>query len=106
MAKTNIRSFRYSDKVSKILNDFHGDSMNQKFENLVLFCFERLEIRKKCLDDIEKEITEKRSILSDLWRYCSDIDTMIRELERCKKDLLILADRPSFISYQLDKKGL
>jgi len=52
MSKSNIRSFRYTDDVAKILNDFAGDSMNQKFENLVLFCFQRLEIRKKDLKKI------------------------------------------------------
>lgn len=45
--KNNLRSFRYSDRVAEILEGFDGDSMNAKFENLVLYCFDGLEDKKK-----------------------------------------------------------
>ena len=41
--KTNIRSFRYSDRVAEILEASEGDTLNEKFENLVLFCSDGLE---------------------------------------------------------------
>ncbi|MBE7724524.1 MAG: hypothetical protein E7244_08870 [Enterocloster citroniae] len=40
--KNNIRSFRYSDRVAQILESMEGDSLNAKFENLVIFCHDRL----------------------------------------------------------------
>ena len=47
-AKNNIRSFRYSDRVAEILEAMEGDSLNAKFENLVLFCYDRLpEVKSK-----------------------------------------------------------
>ena len=41
-AKNNIRSFRYSDRVAQILESMEGDSLNAKFENLVIFCYDKL----------------------------------------------------------------
>lgn len=47
-AKSNIRSFRYSDRVAQILESMEGDSLNAKFENLVIFCHDKLpEVQKK-----------------------------------------------------------
>lgn len=38
MAKNNIRSFRYSDEVAKHLEKQPENSLNEKFENLVISC--------------------------------------------------------------------
>jgi len=45
--KSNLRSFRYSDEIAAILEAQEGASLNEKFESLVLFCFYKLESRKK-----------------------------------------------------------
>lgn len=46
--KNNIRSFRYSDRVAQILESMEGDSLNAKFENLVIFCHDKLpEVQRK-----------------------------------------------------------
>jgi hypothetical protein len=41
--KSNLRSFRYTDEVAAILEAQEGNSLNEKFESLVLFCFYNLE---------------------------------------------------------------
>ena len=48
--KTNIRSFRYSDRVAEILEASEGNTLNEKFENLVLFCYDELPGVKNELD--------------------------------------------------------
>lgn len=40
--KTNIRSFRFSDFVNDVLQKQTGKNLNDKFENLVLYCFYKL----------------------------------------------------------------
>ena len=35
--KSNLRSFRYSDEIAAILEAQEGNSLNEKFESLVLF---------------------------------------------------------------------
>ena len=57
--KNNIRSFRYSDRVAQILESMEGDSLNAKFENLVLFCHDRLpEVQKKY--DMYKSMADRQ----------------------------------------------
>jgi len=104
MSKNNIRSFRYSDEVAKILESFNGNSLNEKFENLVLYCFKVLpdcEKRKKKLDE---EISERLGKISDMDRYCRDIETMIRDLEKLKDEIGNLSKAPAFIMERLGKK--
>jgi len=83
--KSNIRSFRYSDKVSAILENFKGNSLNEKFNNLVIYCFDRLEQRTKDLADIENQIEQKRNTYHDLCKKLSDIDDLMRTLELIKR---------------------
>lgn len=72
-AKTNIRSFRYSDEVAGILQAFTGATLNEKFENLVLHCFwERQNLEKKVrekqrqYDALCRKIEQKRAELMDI----------------------------------------
>lgn len=58
-AKSNIRSFRYSDRVAQILESMEGDSLNAKFENLVIFCHDKLpEVQKKY--DMYKSMADRQ----------------------------------------------
>lgn len=79
-AKPNIRSFRYSDRVLEILSAAPGDSLNEKFENLVLYCHDRkpevtkqlraLEARiasaQKQLESVQQEIAVRKQQLTRL----------------------------------------
>ena len=57
--KNNIRSFRYSDRVAQILESMEGDSLTATFENLVLFCHDRLpEVQKKY--DMYKSMADRQ----------------------------------------------
>lgn len=80
--KSNIRSFRFSDQVKEILEGFEGDTLNAKFENLVLYCFDKVPQRKKDLEKINQDIAEKRE---EYWKLCAqmrDIQELISTLER------------------------
>lgn len=79
-AKNNIRSFRYSDEVAAILEAQQGDSLNDKFEKLVLTCFYKLEQRQKDLEAIEEQIRERREKLYSL-------QDATRELAQLEKDI-------------------
>lgn len=86
-AKTNIRSFRYSDEIAAILEAQPGDSLNAKFEDLVRTCFLELEEKQKQLDRINELIKNRRRLLVDLelaTEYLVSIDT---ELQAVKNSL-------------------
>lgn len=96
MSKDNIRSFRYDDEVAKIIEGFKGESYNEKFDNLVRYCFQELPKREKCirqaeaeLSTLEKKCAAKRAEIANLnqlemerramqSRYANLMDTMQR----------------------------
>lgn len=80
--KTNIRSFRFSDRVNEILTGFEGDSLNARFENLVLYCFDQAPLAKANLERIEEDIVRKQQ---EYWKLCSqlrEVHDLIETLER------------------------
>ena len=102
MAKNNIRSFRYSDEVAKVLEDFNGDSFNQKFENLVLYCFDEVPKREAKIKQLNEEISSRTEMLYSLSSRCSDIQTMIYALQRMQKDIENLSKSPALIQSKLE----
>jgi DNA-directed RNA polymerase subunit K/omega len=84
MAKNNIRSFRYTDEVRDILEGFKGDSMNEKFENLVKYCFTQVPFVENRLAELEKEISEKYEKLRTVSRQAREIDMLIGNLQDIK----------------------
>lgn len=103
--KSNIRSFRYSDKVAKVLEGFQGGSLNEKFENLVLYCFDRLETREKELKRIEKDIEAKRNEYFTLCKQLQDVTSLMRTLETLQHYGKIAADSAELIAKGLDSRG-
>lgn len=75
MAKTNIRSFRYSDEVAGIIEGFQGSNLNEKFENLVLYCFWN---RKK----LDMEIAQKQDKLCKLTKQIEDKKEELFDVQR------------------------
>ena len=63
MKKNNIRSFRQCDRVAEILELCDGDSLNAKFENLVLTCYDRL-------PDLQEEIKRHEKLLHEYELRC------------------------------------
>ena len=60
MAKENRRSFRFSDEVDAMIAKFpQGNSLNEKFENMVIHCY--WEIPK-----VDKELAAKRKEIAQL----------------------------------------
>ena len=106
MAKNNIRSFRYSDEVAAIIEGFKGNTMNEKFENLVLHCFwegkkidAQLAQKRKEYDRLCKQVEEKRkqlyefdSLMSEKQRLSSAISKIVMDVfsyrERQEKTML------------------
>jgi len=81
MKKTNIRSFRYSDRVAEILEAQEGTSLNDKFENLVLFCFDRVPAMEKRVNEIKKEISDKLSMLHEFDRQSEALRRLAQDIK-------------------------
>ena len=66
MAKNNIRSIRFSDKLAELIDRQIGDNFTEKFENLISKCVWELPQREKELERLEQEINMKRDELMKL----------------------------------------
>ena len=105
MSKNNIRSFRYSDKVAQILENYEGESFNAKFENLVLFCFDNIEQRQKELDRINEEIKKNKELLFNLRSRTSDVDRMIRDMETLKDRISVVSEQALSVGKRLKQQN-
>lgn len=71
--KTYQRSIRMTPLVQGIVNDFEGESFNQKFENLVIY-FSKMEKqlessileKEESIEKLDNRIAEKKDILVKL----------------------------------------
>ena len=93
--KSNIRSFRYSDEVAGILEAFTGNSLNEKFENIILYCFwERKRIdkeiayRRKELDRLHEECREARDRLYEYRTFEAEKNRLSAALTRVVLDVI------------------
>ncbi|MEG0091260.1 MAG: hypothetical protein RSA20_05535 [Oscillospiraceae bacterium] len=98
MAKDNIRSFRYSGQVAAILEAAEGKSLNDKFENIVLYCYYKLEERKQELAGIEKEIEYEREQLHNLTRATAKISDLESTLMTAKHYMSIIEHQAKSIA--------
>jgi len=102
MGKNNIRSFRYSDEVAEVLESFEGESMNAKFENLVMYCFSEVPKREKIISELDGKIDSRRDLLFNLTSRCSDIDKMVIQLNLLKTNIENLSKSPALIQEKLE----
>ena len=94
--KNNLKSVRLSDQVMDYVINFEGDSFNQKFENLVLFCMEQEETKKQKIAFLDQQIVKQYKKLDALRQLTSEIGDVRRaltHLERQANDLSELMDK-------------
>lgn len=96
--KSNLRSFRYSDEVAAILEAQEGNSLNEKFESLVLFCFYKLESRKKDLEAIEADIKKERERLWKLQHATEELRRLEDDIKHAKFQFEIIERRAKKIA--------
>lgn len=102
--KNNLRSFRYSDEIAAILEAQEGNSLNEKFESLVLFCFYSLEKRKKDLERIEEEIKQERQRLYNLQHATEELRLMEKDIKSTQFYFGIVERRAKAIAEAADKE--
>jgi len=96
--KSNLRSFRYSDEVAAILEAQEGGSLNEKFENLVLYCYYKLDERKAALAAVNREIDESRERLYRLQDATKELRELEKDLQNAKFYFELVERRAKAIS--------
>ena len=98
MAKSNIRSIRFSDAILEMIEQQPGDSFTAKYEGLITKCCWELPRKQQELAEIQKQIDNERKHLryirdkkTKLERNLSNLEystqRMVAELNRTVKEL-------------------
>lgn len=101
-AKSNIRSFRYSDEVAEILEAQPGDNLNAKFERLVETCYCDLERKQEQLAQIEAKITERRDTLRKLEKATEELSRLEQDLKNARFYFGIVERRAGAIAEKVE----
>lgn len=101
-AKSNIRSFRFSDEIACILNSQPGDNMNAKFERLVESCYCDLERKQEQLSQIEAKITERRETLRKLEKATEELNRLEQDLKNARFYFGIVERRAGAIAEKVE----
>lgn len=79
--KSVAKSIRLTPELYDFINKYDGNGFNEKFANIISFCFRsekeiraKMQQEKKELNHLQKKIAEKRSLLATLQRLEWQID--------------------------------
>lgn len=87
------------------MNETAGSNLNEKFNNLVLYCYEVIPAREKQLSQIEDDIKKKRTEYYDLAGKLRDVESLISTLKTVKHYGEIAARQAELIGKGLDSNG-
>ena len=80
MAKSNIRSMRFSDEVIEMIESQAGESFTAKFEALVTKCMWELPRKEQELKVIQERIDNQKKHLAKIQKQANDLDSHIWKL--------------------------
>ena len=81
MAKSNIRSMRFSDDIVELIEAQAGETFTAKFEALVTRCVWELPEKEKQLQQIEERIQERRKLLQRLSSKCQKMENSLNNIK-------------------------
>ena len=79
-AKNNIRSIRFSDELAELVDQQQGDTFTQKFENLITRCVWELPAKEEQLEQIDRQIQEKKKLLMQMTVQAGELRMTINDL--------------------------
>lgn len=85
--KSYCRSFRFDEKVNKIIELQPGDNFNEKFENLVFTCYEKLPQIQAEIAFHEKILADRRVQCLNMLERVNRLDFFIRQMKSMQKKL-------------------
>ena len=105
MAKNNIRSIRFSDKLATLINQQVGDTFTQKFENLITRCVWEVPAAEKRLEQIQEEIKRKRQRLYDLQWATEQLRMLENDIQSAQRYFQIVERRAKQIAEAAEKEA-
>ena len=91
-AKNNIRSFRYSDRVAQALDAAEGKTLNEKFENLVLECYDRIPEVRREYEMYKRWVSDEKRQMYNLMNQRKALEAAVEKLDSALEVLGQMAD--------------
>ena len=104
MAKNNIRSIRFSDKLATLIDQQVGDTFTQKFENLITRCVWEVPAAEKRLEQVREEIKRERQRLYDLQRATEQLRMLENDIRSAQRYFQIVERRAKQIAEAAEKE--
>ena len=80
MAKTNIRSIRFSDELAELIDRQVGNNFQQKFETLITRCVWELPQKEAEIRQLDEQIARKRGQLIQMGAEARELRATINDL--------------------------
>ncbi|MEG2843329.1 MAG: hypothetical protein RR900_07570 [Ruthenibacterium sp.] len=106
MGKTNIRSFRYSDQIARLLETMPGDSLNAKFEELVLSSYRMLPDILTRKEELTKDVCELRDKRDALQHQIFALEAINRAQKMLEKQYVDTVAQFADLQKQISDAGL
>ena len=74
--KSFQRTIRMTDRVKFILEEWEGQGMNEKFENLVLYCNQEVPFIQEEVSQLTKKRNKLKKEIKKLEEIANDLDTL------------------------------
>ena len=104
MAKSNIRSIRFSDELAELIDRQVGDTFTQKFENLITRCVWEVPAAEKRLEAIREEIKRERQRLYELQKATEELRRLENDLKNARYYFGIVERRAKAIAEAAEKE--
>ena len=104
MAKNNIRSIRFSDKLATLIDQQVGDTFTQKFENLITRCVWEVPAAEKRLEQIREDIKREQQRLYDLQRATEHLRMLENDIKSAQRYFQIVERRAKQIAEAAEKE--
>ena len=104
MAKNNIRSIRFSDKLAALIDQQVGDTFTQKFENLITRCVWEVPAAEKRLERGREEIKQEQQRLYDLQKATEQLRMLERDIKDAQRYFQIVERRAKQIAEAAEKE--
>ena len=105
MAKSNIRSIRFSDELAELIDQQVGDTFTQKFENLITRCVWEVPAAEKRLKKIQEEIKKERERLYNFQRATEQLRLLERDIQDAQRYFQIVERRAKQIAETAEKEA-
>jgi len=90
--KGKVRSMRLSTRIEEIINNQPGDDFTKKLERFVLELNDTIDDRRKYLDKVNREITQKEQELRNIKNKISSIGDIAKSISKIQSEIEHLGD--------------